>query len=151
MLRMLGLMLLILLSISCANVYAFDAIRKGQALTKEDTGFFLKLREAVKKNDVKWICDRISYPLTIKLKGKAFKIKTSKACHSKYSEMFPAEVKAIIASQMPDELFKNWRGLMIGRGEVWVTPILRGSKEKQEIEYFITGINTRKINRARLN
>jgi hypothetical protein len=54
-------------------------------------------------------------------------------------------VIAAIQKQEPERLFKNWRGVMIGSGEVWFGAI-KLSDGQQEYSYFILGANPGKHN-----
>ncbi len=85
--------------------------------------FVLSLQSVVKNNDAAAFAKMISYPMKVHAEnGPGLTVKTAKQAQEKYAEIVNAKVKQAILSQNPDDLFANYQGLMIGDGEVWLTP-----------------------------
>jgi hypothetical protein len=115
--------------------------REGQQLTKADQTFFSQLRDAVKNDNRGWVADHVSFPINIKIGGEQRAIKTRQEFLVQYESVFNDKVRRAIEIQQPDALFKNWRGLMVGNGEIWFTAVRPDPIDPQRIEYYIIGIN----------
>ena len=50
-----------------------------------------------------------------------------------------ANIKKAVAEQSEDALFKNWRGVMVGSGELWFTAVNRENGGIFELK--VIGIN----------
>lgn len=129
--------IVILCITSCADAEQHE----GQQVTKADRAFFLHLSDAVKRDDRGWVADHVSFPINIRIDNEQITIKTRQEFVTQYENAFNDKVRRAIESQQPDDLFKNWRGLMIGHGEIWFTAVHPDSKDPQRIRYYITGIN----------
>jgi hypothetical protein len=46
-----------------------------------------------------------------------------------------------VVEQKPDELFKNWSGIMVGRGQVWFVTVAKDVKDPQTYYIVIVAIN----------
>jgi hypothetical protein len=68
-------------------------------------------KESVKNDDTGAILLHISFPLK--------RIKNEKEFKLRYAELFNEKVKAAVASQRLDRIFRSARGAMIGKGELW--------------------------------
>lgn len=112
------------------------------ALTDNDKLFLEELRSAVRRNDRVWLADRISYPLLVTLDGRRVEIRNKNEFLARYSEVVTCDVQLALERQDPDRLFKNWRGLMIGRGEMWYVAIAPDTNRPSEVDYFVVGINS---------
>ncbi|HET9149917.1 MAG TPA: hypothetical protein VFO61_05490 [Alphaproteobacteria bacterium] len=88
-------------------------------LTKEDKAFVKSLQDALAKDDRAWIVDHVDYPMLTSIGGHDARIQTKAEFLAHFDEIMNARVRAAIANQKPDDLFKNWQGTMIGNGEVW--------------------------------
>ncbi|WP_051261404.1 hypothetical protein [Desulfovibrio inopinatus] len=85
--------------------------------------FVLKLKGIVEKNDAAAFAQILSYPLTVRSdNGVVATVKNEKQAVQKYSVMVNAKVKQAVLSQDPDTLFANYQGIMIGDGEIWLSP-----------------------------
>lgn len=115
--------------------------RQGQQPTEAEQTFFLQLSDAVKNGNRGWVANHTSFPLKVKISGEPKTIKTRQEFVAHYENIFNDKVRSAIESQQPGALFKNWRGLMIGRGEVWFIAVHPDPKDPQRVEYYITGIN----------
>ncbi|MNY74494.1 hypothetical protein D3C86_2135360 [compost metagenome] len=47
-------------------------------------------------------------------------IKTKKDFITKYDKIINAKVKKALFAQKVDKVFVNWKGVMIGNGELWI-------------------------------
>ncbi len=115
--------------------------REGQKLTIDDKMFFLQLKHALESNDRAWIANHISLPLNITIDGKRRMITTRQEILDKFELIFNKRVRDAIESQHVDNLFKNWRGIMVGRGEIWFLAVCPDPKNLDIVEYYIIGIN----------
>jgi hypothetical protein len=141
MLHLFKIALLVILACTIFEVGALEEKAKGQQLAEEDKVFFLKLRQATQDNDTNWICAHVAYPLSVKIGGRKLRIKTNHDCQLRYKKLFSNKIRLAIESQSAENLFMNWQGIMVGRGELWITPVLRETKNGKVIEYYITAIN----------
>jgi hypothetical protein len=107
----------------------------------EVKSFFKAIQNAVKQNDATVLSLMISYPLTLKdLAGHSVKVHNSKEFIANYPSFASSNWRRAVMRQKYEELFSNWQGLMIGRGEIWFNGICRNQSCSQR-ELKITGIN----------
>lgn len=96
----------------------------------DETRFLLSLKAAVGRDDWAWIADRVAYPLAVNphpseaSPGKAPPaatrvIRSRQEFLMQYRTIFNDRVKKALRAQTPDGLSKSWRGVMVGRGEIW--------------------------------
>ena len=80
--------------------------------------------EAVKNNDLNALSKTINYPITISSAKSDEKVQINNEAeflNLSFDEVFTDEMcSQIIDTQ---ELFASWRGLMLGRGEMWLAPV----------------------------
>ena len=80
--------------------------------------------EAVKNKDLNALSKTINYPLTISSAKSDEKVQINNEAeflNLSFDEVFTDEMcSQIIDTQ---ELFASWRGFMLGRGEIWVSPV----------------------------
>lgn len=108
-------------------------------VTSGQIEFVNRLKVATKANDKEWISEVISCPLSISLEnGDRLQIETEADFVENYEFIFNANVKEAILRQEIADLFFNWQGLMIGRGQVWITGAIMDSGV---VTYWITAIN----------
>ena len=79
--------------------------------------FLADLQSAMKRDDRKRVARMVHYPLRFYGKGRG-KIRSSAELLRRYDEIF-LPVKEVVLIQKPENLFCNWKGIMIGRGEIW--------------------------------
>ncbi|MCR5798384.1 MAG: hypothetical protein K6G63_10775 [Eubacterium sp.] len=85
--------------------------------TKEVESFAKEVKKAVMNDDWKTLADKISYPIKIydqNIKNKKAFIK--KMNNSDLEEQFFQE----IGKEDCKKMFSNWRGIMMGNGEIWI-------------------------------
>lgn len=111
--------LLVAPAIAVAGSPRFEATGLKDA---EVHAFFVELKTAVNDHDVKKIASMVRYPLVVK--GKA-SVQRPVDFISRYREIFTQNVISAIKRQSYKNLWGNWRGVMIGEGEVWFSGICR--------------------------
>jgi len=98
------------------NPFAVAGIKDPAAFTS----YFEKLQKNVAKNNKAAVADSITFPLRVNHNGKSVMIKTKKDFIAKYDKIMTATVKKKLLAQNVDKLFVNWKGVMVGDGEVWL-------------------------------
>jgi hypothetical protein len=90
-------------------------------ITHAEAAVFLRrLQLAVKTRDADAVASLTIFPLTVR--GKPGPANASELTqHS--AEIFNEKVRAAVLGQTVDSLFANWRGLMIGNGDVWASAL----------------------------
>lgn len=94
--------------------------------------FIKKLQQWNEQNNKDSIAASIQYPL---LNDK--KISSAKIFLQQYDKFFNEKVKKALQQQKLNRLFRNYHGVMIGNGDLWITNISETDKEN----YKITSIN----------
>jgi hypothetical protein len=98
-----------------SNKYAVAGIDDATEAEK----FFLHLQTIVAKDDRQAVADAINYPITVKVKGRRVKLRSKAELLRQYAAVFNQQVKQALAKQQAGDLFVNYQGVMIGRGEIW--------------------------------
>lgn len=81
--------------------------------------FVVKLKEWVQTDNADSIAAHIHFPLK--------RAKTPADFKKKYPQIFDAKLKAVVASQRLDRIFRNYQGAMIGNnGEIWINELPAG-------------------------
>jgi hypothetical protein len=88
-------------------------------LTDADKAFYMRIKRAVLAEDFDSFSEAISYPMDIHLKQGKVTIKNKKQLKRYKWLFFGPQFKKIFQTQSKDALFKNWQGVMIGRGDIW--------------------------------
>jgi len=79
-----------------------------------DEDFARDVQKAVGAGDAAWLADRARYP--VKVFGKRILvIRNKKAFVASASSFLGPKLKAAVLAQKPDELFRNYQGVMIGQ------------------------------------
>lgn len=97
---------------------------------------FKQVQELVSKGDKKVVAEYIRYPITVYIDGTKTEIKTEDEFVKNYDKILTGKVKTALMNQKVKETFVNYKGVMVGQGEVWFT-ITEEGKHK----YSIHGIN----------
>jgi hypothetical protein len=82
----------------------------------EAADFLERLQRAVRANDAAAVAALSAFPLTVR--GKAGP-ENAAQFEKRFASIYTAKVRSAVLKQRADALFANWRGLMIGDGEVW--------------------------------
>lgn len=102
--------------------------------------FLLEIQDSVKTDDKEILASLILYPITIHfIDGEDVEIKTEEEFIANYEKIATPKWKAAILAQEPEELFTNWKGIMVNRGELWFGPVCLDTACK-ETKYYIYSI-----------
>ncbi|BDI28684.1 hypothetical protein CCAX7_007350 [Capsulimonas corticalis] len=88
--------------------------------------FLRTLKIAAANNDAKKIASLAAFPLHTSVHGKPGQTVSPALFLRRYPAIFTPKVKKAVARQREKDLFVNWRGVMIGDGEVWFAPVKGG-------------------------
>ena len=118
---------LIVLWVACASPSAADDInqRLDSLFGKhaEYQEFHNRLVEAVGRDDRAALANMVHYPLRQNHNGVATFDHTQADFIEDYPIIFNEAVRAAVLGQDFTELFANYKGIMYGRGELWVTEL----------------------------
>ena len=104
----------------CIEAYGGEAVK----------GFLQQLQAAVAADDRNRVIAMVEFPVTIMVDGRRLKLRTRSQLLKYYEAAFDPKVKGFIAKQSFSDLFCNWRGVMIGRGEIWINGVGQPSQLK---------------------
>jgi hypothetical protein len=100
--------------------------------------FLQNIQEYVKTDNINELAKMVAYPITIFMgEEENLDIQDQEEFIEEYDVFATEQWKAVVLAQEPMELFVNWKGIMIHRGQVWYGPIC----EDGSCEYFIYCIN----------
>lgn len=102
------------------------------------SAFVRELQKAIRNDDMQWLADHIQYPL--RHHGRVATVIRNRADFVRnYPVIISDKLRATILAQVPEKIFENWQGVMIGDGghNIW----LRESGEGSNIRYEIVTIN----------
>ncbi len=97
---------------------------------------FQDLQTFVANNDKKAVAEYIAYPINVTINGSKVEIKSEGEFVENYDNIMTEAVKTVFLKQKVDDTFVNYKGVMVGQGELWISSIL-DTKHK----YSIYGIN----------
>ena len=93
---------------------------------EEARTFLSAVQEAVANDNQKALSSMVAYPITlVDLKGKKVKVRNVKEFLRFYPTTATGKWKGAVHRQRYEDLFCNWRGIMIGRGELWFSGICK--------------------------
>ncbi|MFN8626383.1 MAG: hypothetical protein U0587_10455 [Candidatus Binatia bacterium] len=84
---------------------------------------FDALQDAVRSNDREKLAALVEYPLRVNASGTHRLISDSDQFVADFSNIFTGAVRQQVLDQKFDELFVNWRGVMVGDGAIWFSGI----------------------------
>ena len=85
--------------------------------------FLQDLQPAVAREDRPRVAQMVKFPISIQVSGKRKTLRNQSQFLKLYDVVFDAKVRGSIAKQEFSTLFCNWQGIMIGRGEVWISTV----------------------------
>ena len=107
----------------------------------EEIEFLLEIQDSVRTDNKEKLASLIYYPIKIyMLDGSELKIENAAEFVANYEKIVIPEWKDIVLAQEPSELFSNWQGAMIHRGELWFTPICL-DEACENSQFYIVTIN----------
>lgn len=82
--------------------------------------FLAELQRAVADNDRQRVARMVLYPLDTRVGRRRARLRGPRDFLRHYDALFNRHVRGVLAAHKPgDELFRNWQGFMLGRGEIW--------------------------------
>jgi hypothetical protein len=108
-------------------------------ITDTDKKFLAEVINAVENTNDVWVADHMSYPLSITVSNKTQVVNTREEFKSILSRQLTKDIRAKIIKEARQPLFKNWQGIMIGRGIVWITEFERSENGPPEYEIMAIG------------
>lgn len=97
---------------------------------------FKQVQELVSEGDKKMVAEYIRYPIVVYIDGTKTEINTEDEFVKNYDKILTEKIKKALMNQKVKETFVNYKGVMVGQGEIWFT-ITEEGKHK----YSIYGIN----------
>jgi hypothetical protein len=105
--------------IQCASGQEDPCIRAyGVASIEQFVG---DLQHLVAADDRAHVAEMVHFPISITVEGRPMIVRNRDQLLKYYNVAFDTKVKGFIAKQKVSELFCNWKGIMIGRGEIWIS------------------------------
>lgn len=95
------------------------AMAREQVISIEERAFFSEIRDAILSEDAKRLAGMVVYPQRLCIGGKVGVVKNQDEFEMGFSDIVNQRVRGAVLGQSPDQLFKNWRGVMVGDGEIW--------------------------------
>lgn len=90
----------------------------------EEIEFLLVIQDSLRTDNREKLASLIYYPIKISLLDESeLEIKNATEFLANYEKIVIPEWKDLVLTQVPDELFSNWQGAMVHRGELWFTSI----------------------------
>jgi hypothetical protein len=124
---------------SAHRVWASSDHISAQQVTADDKAFFQEIKQAIESHDAKWIAENINLPLNVNINGKKFSIKTEKSFIKNYDNIITTSIVDAVRLQDENDMFKNWQGIMIGRGQIWFGQYI--DEKVNRSFYYIKAIN----------
>ncbi|MDD3287637.1 MAG: hypothetical protein PHX43_01340 [Alphaproteobacteria bacterium] len=118
-------------------------------VSSADKAYFVSVRDAIIKNDKKWLASQINAPLLCDIKGKRTEVNKEQFLKH-YDEIINAHVRKVVKEQDVEDLFKNSFGLMAGDGVLWIVQIADDDGNPKEDGYRIYTINNTPIDLSKL-
>jgi hypothetical protein len=111
--------------------------------------FLRVLKEAVARNDRPKVASLVQYPTTVTLNGQGESVSINSADEfvAKYDAIMNERVLSALKEADVSNLFANWQGVSIGRGEIWFGGLCANGKLEGCSEFVmkITKINNRPL------
>jgi hypothetical protein len=109
----------------------------------EGCSVLANLQVALRTTDIAAIAALVEFPLSVYHNHQTSHIRDAEALKKGYPSIFTASVQDAVLKQDCATLFGNWRGIMIGRGQVWIKGICVGPKPSpcDKVRVRVTTIN----------
>src|SRR5262249_50534210 len=109
---------------------------------REVEQFFISFKGAVAKNDKKKVISFIIFPTEVYLASSCrAKIRNEADFLSKYDQIFDETFKQVILQTEAQDLWANWSGVAMPRGEIWFSGIIEDVRRPEKYKIKITRIN----------
>lgn len=89
------------------------------SLGSKARAFLANLKASVEAGDRQRIAGMARYPLHVSLNGRQRLVRSGSELVKDYDHLFTSSMREAIVMQIPECLFANWQGVMIGSGKVW--------------------------------
>lgn len=110
-------------------------------ITPGDREFLGELKKKVVSDDREWVVNHVNFPIDVTVQGKRRHLRNPRQMMASYDDAFNNNVKNAIISQDLNTVFKNWQGIMIGHGQIWIMATCQPKNCDATMEYNISGIN----------
>ncbi len=108
---------------------------------REVENFLDSLKAAVANDDRRAVAAMVRYPIRVQLDGQGASIGSAADFVLRYPDIMNSQVRGAVLAQEVKELFVNWQGVMIGRGEVWFSAVYEDPRDDEAYRLMIIAIN----------
>jgi hypothetical protein len=95
-------------------------------------------QEAVKAHDAAAVAALVRYPITVRIGDSRRTIKSAKKFVAKYDSIMTPPIVAAVQDEPYGDMMVNAQGVMLGRGEVWISGVCRDKACKKADVRVIT-------------
>lgn len=78
------------------------------------------LQDTVRHRDAERFARYVDLPQTVLIQGQRTIVETEEQFAQNFAEIINERVRRVVMAQRFDDLFVNWRGCMLGSGEIWL-------------------------------
>ena len=126
----------IAIALACAFAGVTSRLQAQERTTSESIQFLLgdstqyrnvitAFQAAVKAHDAARVAALVSYPIKVRIGGSKRTIKTAQKFVAKYDSIITPAVAAAVQDEPYGDMMVNAKGVMLGRGEVWINGACR--------------------------
>jgi hypothetical protein len=126
-------LMVLVIALVTLSVMADENQDFSMAVTQSDKAFFQQIKKAIATNDFIWLSKAVSYPLDVQLANKVLHLANEADFKKNARTILTEQLKSVVNQQPADSLFKNWQGVMIGRGQIWFTQVGEESGKGQPL------------------
>ncbi len=90
---------------------------------------FKEIQKYITEGNKEKVAEYVNYPLNVFGENTKGTIKDKAAFIAGYDKIITPEVQKAVAEQKLEELFVNYKGIMIGNGQVWIVPITEPTEQ----------------------
>lgn len=84
-----------------------------------------RLQTSVAAHDAAAVADLADYPISVEIDGKATTLDDKAAFVARYDDFMTPEIARAIVGTAYSDLFVNYKGVMFGDGQAWITGICK--------------------------
>jgi hypothetical protein len=81
--------------------------------------FLAELQRAVAAGERARVARMVLYPLKVRVNRRRVVLRGPRQFLARYDALINRHVRAVLAEQKFEGIFRNWQGYMVGRGEIW--------------------------------
>lgn len=86
------------------------------------------LQKGVADNDAAAVAALVQYPIVVSIQGKKTTLKSDKQFIANYDQLMTPDIRKAIVGTRYADLFVNYKGVMFGRGQAWISGICHDDK-----------------------